>query len=150
MPISFFLITSRDKALLLVCRNKELWLDNEGDMFFVNNVMFDAEANSWTTNQDEKAKKATVFDIILSIVIRTENYRIYRDSVTRCFASGSFHESVSPQPQSIPLRPFQGFSKIRGDIRSSRFATGVVDKSSIRKIVIILFGHLWVVEEKYV
>ncbi len=25
------------------------------------------------------------------------------------FASGSFHESVSPQPQSIPLRPFQIF-----------------------------------------
>jgi hypothetical protein len=28
-----------------------------------------------------------------------------------------FHESVSPQPQSIPLRPFRFFSKIRGDIR---------------------------------
>ncbi len=27
------------------------------------------------------------------------------DSVTRIFASDSFHESVSPQPQSIPLRP---------------------------------------------
>jgi hypothetical protein len=72
------------------------------------------------------------------------------------FASGSFHESVSPQPQSIPLRPFRIFSKIRGDIRSSRFATGVNDtggkwkKSSIRKIVKILFGHLWVVEETYI
>ncbi len=43
------------------------------------------------------------------------------------FASGSFHESVSPQPQSSPLRPFRIFSKIRGDIRSSRFATGVND-----------------------
>jgi hypothetical protein len=40
-----------------------------------------------------------------------------RDSVTRFFASGFFHESVSPQPQSIPLRPFRIFSKIRGDIR---------------------------------
>jgi hypothetical protein len=44
-----------------------------------------------------------------------------------------FHESVSPQPWSIPLRPFQIFSKIRGDIRKSRcttggkFATGVND-----------------------
>jgi hypothetical protein len=69
------------------------------------------------------------------------------------FASGSFHESVSPQPQSIPLRPFQFFSKIRGDIHSSRFATSVNDtggkwkKSSIRKILIILFGHVWVVED---
>ncbi len=30
---------------------------------------------------------------------------------TRFFASGSFHESVSPQPQSIPLRPFRIFWK---------------------------------------
>ncbi len=34
-----------------------------------------------------------------------------------------FHESVSPQPQSIPLRLFQIFSKIRGDIRKSRCIT---------------------------
>jgi hypothetical protein len=43
-----------------------------------------------------------------------------------------------------------------GDIRSSRFANGVIDtggkwkNSSIRKILIILFGHLWVVEETYI
>jgi hypothetical protein len=67
----------------------------------------------------------------------------------RFFASGSFHESVSPQPQSIPIRPFRIFSKIRGDIRSSMFATGVVDtggkwkKSSIRntfKFCLVPFG----------
>jgi hypothetical protein len=49
------------------------------------------------------------------------------DSVTRIFASGFFHESVSPQPQSIPSRPFQIFSKIRGDIRKSRCTTGIND-----------------------
>ncbi len=49
-----------------------------------------------------------------------------------------FYESDSPQPQSIPLGPFQIFLKIRGDIRKSRcttcnnetggkFATGVND-----------------------
>jgi hypothetical protein len=38
-----------------------------------------------------------------------------------------FYESVSPQPQSIPLGPFQIFSKIRGDIRKSRCTTGVND-----------------------
>jgi hypothetical protein len=71
-----------------------------------------------------------------------------KDSVTRFFASGSLHETVSPQPQSIPLRRFRIFSKIRGDIRSSRFATGDNNtdgkwkRSSIRKILIILFGHL--------
>ena len=52
----------------------------------------------------------------------------------------------------IPLGPFQIFSKIRGDIRSSRFATGVLDtggkwkKSSIRNFLKISFGHLWAVE----
>ncbi len=72
------------------------------------------------------------------------------------FASGFFKKSVPPQPQRISLRPFRIFSKIRGDIRSSRFATGVNDtggkwkKSSIRKILIILFGYLWVVEETYI
>jgi hypothetical protein len=38
-----------------------------------------------------------------------------------------FYESVSPQPQSIPLGPFRIFSKIRGDIRKSRCTTGVND-----------------------
>jgi hypothetical protein len=53
-----------------------------------------------------------------------------------------FHESVSFKPLSIPLGPFQIFSKIRGDICSSSCTTGVVDtngkwkKSSIRKVLI--------------
>jgi hypothetical protein len=38
-----------------------------------------------------------------------------------------FHEPVSPQPQSIPFRPFRIFSKIRGDIRESRCTTGIND-----------------------
>ncbi len=52
---------------------------------------------------------------------------------------------------SIQVRPFRIFSKIRGDIRGSRCTTGVNDtggkwkKSSSRKSLIILFGHLWVV-----
>ena len=36
-----------------------------------------------------------------------------------------FHESVSPKALSIPLGPFQIFSKIRGDIRSSMLTTGL-------------------------
>jgi hypothetical protein len=54
-----------------------------------------------------------------------------------------FNESVSPKPLSIPIGSFQIFSKIRGDIRSSRFAPGVNDtggkykKSSIIKVLII-------------
>jgi hypothetical protein len=67
-----------------------------------------------------------------------------------------FRESVSPKPLSISLGPFRIFSKIRGDIRSSTCTTGVVGiggewkKSSIRKILIILFGHLWVEELTYI
>jgi hypothetical protein len=59
-----------------------------------------------------------------------------------------------PQATEYPnmVVPFRMFSKIRGDIRSSRCTTRVVDtggkwkKSSIRKVLNILFGHLWVVE----
>ncbi len=45
----------------------------------------------------------------------------------RFFASCFFHESVSPQPQSITLGPFWIFSKIRGDIRKSRCTAGIND-----------------------
>jgi hypothetical protein len=48
----------------------------------------------------------------------------------RFFASGFFHESVSPKPLIIPIGPFQIFSKINGDIRSSRCTTGVIDTMS--------------------
>ncbi len=57
---------------------------------------------------------------------------------------------------SIPVRPFWIFSKIRGYIRGSRCTTVVNDtggkwkKSSSRKILIILFGHLWVVELAFI
>ncbi len=67
-----------------------------------------------------------------------------RDSVTRFSTSGFFHESVSPKPLSIPLGSFRNCSKIRGDIRSLRFATGVNDtggkckKSPIIKVLIYL------------
>ncbi len=70
--------------------------------------------------------------------------------------SGFFHESVTPKHLSILLRPFRIFSKIRGDIRGSRCTAGVNDtggkwkKSSSRKILIILFGHLRVVELTYI
>ncbi len=76
-------------------------------------------------------------------------------SVTRLSTSGFFHESVSPKPLSIPLGSFQIFAKIRRDIRSSRFATGVNDtgrkckRSSIIKVLIIQFGHLLEVQLTY-
>jgi hypothetical protein len=63
--------------------------------------------------------------------------------VTRFLTSGFFNESVSPKPLSIPLGLFRIFSKILGEIRSSRFATSVSDtggkckKSSLIKVLII-------------
>ncbi len=64
----------------------------------------------------------------VGVIVKNNRVTHLRDSVTRFFASGFFHESVPPpQPQSIPLRPFRIFSKIPGDIRGSRFATGVND-----------------------
>jgi hypothetical protein len=38
--------------------------------------------------------------------------------------SGFSHETISPQPQSIPLGPFQIFLIIRGEICKSRCTTG--------------------------
>jgi hypothetical protein len=75
---------------------------------------------------------------------------IFKGTVSRDFLLLIFYESVSPQPQSVLLGPFRIFSKIHGDIRSSRLTTGVADtggkwkKSLIRKILIILLGHLWI------
>jgi hypothetical protein len=47
----------------------------------------------------------------------------------------------------ITSRPFQIFSKIRGDICGLRCKWKI---SSSRKILIILFGHFWVVELTYI
>jgi hypothetical protein len=46
-----------------------------------------------------------------------------RDYVTRFSISSFFHESFSPKPLSILLRPFQILLKICGDICSSRYTT---------------------------
>ncbi len=47
----------------------------------------------------------------------------------RFFASGFFHESVSSRPLSILLGPFRFFSKIHGDIGTSRLTTCINDTS---------------------
>jgi hypothetical protein len=65
--------------------------------------------------------------------------------------SGFLHGSVSPKSLIIPLWPYQTFSKIHGDISSSRCTNGVVDTGGKwknifnQKIFIISFGHLLVV-----
>ncbi len=46
---------------------------------------------------------------------------LLKQSDTRSSSSGFFHESVSPEPLSIPIEPIQIFKKIRGDIRNFVF-----------------------------
>ncbi len=80
--------------------------------------------------QRNEAKNLRISDLRTtkkSLLVHLWILRIYRTMIIlkgQChetFASGFFHESVSPQPQSIPLGPFRIFSKIRGDIRKSRY-----------------------------
>jgi hypothetical protein len=60
--------------------------------------------------QSNRAQGAAPEIVILANVI-VWSLTHSRNSVTRFFASGFFHESVSPQPQIIPLGPFRIFSK---------------------------------------
>jgi hypothetical protein len=69
-----------------------------------------------------------------------------KGTVSRDFRPGFFHESVSPKPLSIPLGPFRIFSKIAKIFAAQ---VGIWKKSSIIKVLIILFGHLWEVELTY-
>ncbi len=54
---------------------------------------------------------------------------VFKGTVSQDFLLLVFFESISPQPKSIPLRPFRIFSKIRGDICKSRCTTGINDAS---------------------
>ncbi len=76
--------------------------------------------------------------------------------MSRDFRLLIFHESVSPKPLSrYTIRAVSNFSKICGDICSSRCTTDVVGadgkwkKFSIIKVLIILFGYLWEVDLTY-
>jgi hypothetical protein len=58
-----------------------------------------------------------------------------------------FHESVSPKPLRIPFRSFRIFSKTRGDIRSSRCTTGVVESltpmANLPRVSLVPVVHLY-------
>jgi hypothetical protein len=54
--------------------------------------------------------------------------RVLKVTVSRDFLLLVFFmNQFPPQPKSIQFRPFQIFSKIRGDIRESRCTTGIND-----------------------
>jgi hypothetical protein len=56
------------------------------------------------------------------------HFRKLKGTVSRDFLLLVFFMNQFPPPsQSIPIRPFQIFSKIRGDIRESRCTTGIND-----------------------
>ncbi len=58
------------------------------------------------------------------------------------FSFRIFHESVSPGPLSMPLGPFQIFSKIHGDIRLSAVATTPAMKE--KNFEVYIFLHIFV------
>ncbi len=68
-----------------------------------------------------------------SVVFTTYNFVCAKGSLkAQCheiFDFRFFHELVSPKPLYIPLGPFKFFF-IRGNIRSSRCTTGVIDTGS--------------------
>ncbi len=70
---------------------------------------------------------------------------IFKGTVPRDFRLQVFLRISFPQPLRIPIGPFRIFSKIRGDIRSSRCITN----KKIWKVLIIFLEHLCVVEWTY-
>jgi hypothetical protein len=60
-----------------------------------------------------------------------------RDSVTRFFAPGFFHESSSPKPLEMALGKFHIFSKIRGDICKSRYTIGLNDTANFPLVLLV-------------
>jgi hypothetical protein len=57
-------------------------------------------------------------------------FNLLKGECHEIFCFWFFHESVCPQPRSIPVGPFQIFSKIRRDIRKSRCTTGINNTGS--------------------
>ncbi len=75
-------------------------------------------------------------------------YRVQHGSVEGCGVAQLRVQRVSAPDYTI--KAISNFLKIRGDIGSSRCTSSVKwKKSSIRKVFIIFFGHLWVVELAY-
>ncbi len=99
-------------------------------------------------SQSGPSRKGT-YSTFVNFIIQVKG-TVPRDFVFKFFSWTTFHK-----PLSISSGLFQIFSKIRGDIRSSRCTIGVIDtggkwkKSSIGKVLIIFFLRLWVVELTY-
>ncbi len=91
---------------------------------------------------------------LLSVDSKLAGQYPFKRTVARDFRLLIFFMNQFP-PSPWPLGPFQFVLKIWGDICSSRCTTGVNDtggkwkKSSIIKVLIILFGHLWEEELTY-
>ncbi len=108
----------------------------------------ESETVTWAEEKSSKVAmggggaRSALFCVLISLKRRVRANQLFkRDSVTRFSTSGIF---INYFPLSIPLGPFQIFSKIRGDIHSSSCTTGVLDtggmwkKSPIIKVLIIL------------
>ena len=76
---------------------------------------------------DDSALYILIFCTLYSVQTEPLFVDLLQGQCHEIFSSGFFHESVSPQPQSMSLGPIQIFSKIRGDIRKSRCTAGIND-----------------------
>ncbi len=90
-------------------------------------------APTLTTYLETKLNSKTSFMVLLAqwwipqCMHHKTGFVLKRDSVTRFFSSGFFHESPFPKPLKKKFRSFKIFSKIRWDIRESRCTNGVND-----------------------
>ncbi len=65
--------------------------------------------------------------VLCTLGTQANSSRLLKGQCHEIFCFWFFHESVFPQPQSIPFGPFRIFQKIRGDIPKSRCTTSIND-----------------------
>jgi hypothetical protein len=83
-------------------------------------------ASTLEKNWEGEMASKVVFVLTISEMVNAGKTSL-KGQCHEIFCFWFFHESVSPKTLSIPLGPFRIFSKIRGDIRSSRLTTGIND-----------------------
>ncbi len=104
-------------------------------------IMFEGHWGGWSANHlnqtnivtwhkltESKSVSVVEWDMnSQTLRLREVGKQWFKGKCHEVFCFGFFLESISPKLLIIPLGPFRIFSKIRGDIRSLRFATGVND-----------------------
>jgi hypothetical protein len=95
-------------------------------LFSFNFAHFKEKSDQWESTETGPACQRRCFhaNIYYKNVTSQHVVAALKGQYQEIFCFWFFHESVSPQPHTIPLGPFRIFSKIRGDIRKSRCTGG--------------------------